>query len=261
VNGAISSFDAARIALHVAGPPNPQLNATQLLVADVSGNNSVTSFDAGMIAKFVAGPPYGAPGIGATATWKFSPATRNFGSIASNITGQDFDALLMGDVSGNWANTGARTAGTAGSRQMSDVSADGRAELKPITVSAESVVMAVEKEIVVPVTVRGMAGKGVISYEFDLRYDPFAIKPLENPAGVAGTVSRGLSVVTNAIEPGSLRVVVYGAMPIDDDGVLLNLRFMAVGAAGTISPLVWERIMFNDGEPGVTVTDGKVELY
>src|SRR5262249_53421216 len=35
VNGAISSFDAALIALHVAGPPNPQLNSTQLSVADV----------------------------------------------------------------------------------------------------------------------------------------------------------------------------------------------------------------------------------
>ncbi len=108
VNGAISSFDAGRIALHVAGPPNPQLTATQLLVADVSGNGVVTSFDAGMIAKFVAGPPYSAPGIGATGTWRFSPLNRTYASVGSNIIGEDYVGLLMGDVSGNWTNTAVR---------------------------------------------------------------------------------------------------------------------------------------------------------
>ena len=68
-----------------------------------------------------------------------------------------------------------------------------------------------DKEISIPVNVQGVADKGIISYEFDLRYDPAMIQPLENPVDVAGTVSRGLSVVTNAVEPGLLRVVVYGA--------------------------------------------------
>jgi hypothetical protein len=110
VNGAISSFDAGRIALHVAGPPNPQLTATQLLVADVSGNGVVTSFDAGMIAKFVAGPPYSAPGIGSTGTWRFNPTNRVYASVGSNISGENYVGLLMGEVSGNWTNTGARPA-------------------------------------------------------------------------------------------------------------------------------------------------------
>ena len=109
VNGAISSFDAGRIALHVAGPPNPQLNATQLIVADVSGNGAVSSFDAGMIAKFVAGPPYVPPGIGATAAWRFTPANRNYASVTGILEDQNYAALLMGDVSGNWINNGART--------------------------------------------------------------------------------------------------------------------------------------------------------
>ncbi len=112
VNGAISSFDAGRIALHVAGPPNPQLTATQLIAADVSGNGIVSSFDAAMIAKFVAGPPYVTPGIGATATWRFSPLNRTYPSVTTNVTGADYTAILMGDVSGNWNNTGARPFGS-----------------------------------------------------------------------------------------------------------------------------------------------------
>ena len=83
---------------------------------------------------------------------------------------------------------------------------------------------------------------------------------MENPVDVAGSVSRGLMVIVNAKEPGLLRVVVYGAIPIDENGLLLNLRFTAVGAAGSVSPLTFERIMFNEGESRVMVADGQVEL-
>ena len=117
------------------------------------------------------------------------------------------------------------------------------------------------KEIIVPVSVEGTANKGIISYEFDLRYDPAVIQPLVDSADLKGTVSRGLSAVVNATEPGLLRVVVYGAMPIDKDGVLLNLRFAAVGNSGSVSPLLFERIMFNEGGPRVNVADGRIELF
>jgi hypothetical protein len=54
-------------------------------------------------------------------------------------------------------------------------------------------------------------------------------------------------------------VVVYGPVPISDSGILLDLRFTAVGAPGTVSPLMWERFIFNE-DPATTVTDGQVEL-
>ena len=36
------------------------------------------------------------------------PVNRMYPSVTSNIVGEDFIALLMGEVSGNWTNTGAR---------------------------------------------------------------------------------------------------------------------------------------------------------
>ncbi|MBK8465046.1 MAG: hypothetical protein IPL32_04375 [Chloracidobacterium sp.] len=260
-SNSITSFDAARISQHVAGPPNTPLTGNQLVVADVSGNSVVSSFDAAMIAKFVAGPPYVAPGIGSTSTWRFTPTNRNYASVTSSISGEDFSALLMGEVSGNWNNTGARPAGTVNSGQSIVDSDDNCGEAEPITITAQQVLTAAEKEIVVPVTVEGIADKGVISFEFDLRYDPSVMQPLVEAVDVSGTVSHGLSVVTNAMEPGLLRVVVYGAYPIDGDGVLLNLRFTSVGAVGSMSPISFGRIMFNEGESRVLVTDGKVELF
>jgi hypothetical protein len=102
VNG-ISSFDAARIAQHVTG--NNPLTGNQFLVADVSGNGEISSFDAAQIAKYVASlPPFGVTG-----TWKFAPVNRTYPSINGSVTGQDFTALLMGEISGNWASgTGSR---------------------------------------------------------------------------------------------------------------------------------------------------------
>ncbi len=103
VNGAISSFDAAKVAQHAAGIP-PGLNATQLIVADVSGNGSVTSFDAGQIARYVTA----IPGSGSTGTWVFTPVNRNYPEVNTNIANQNYTALLMGEISGNWNNTAAR---------------------------------------------------------------------------------------------------------------------------------------------------------
>ncbi|MBK8466498.1 MAG: hypothetical protein IPL32_11760 [Chloracidobacterium sp.] len=255
----ITSFDAARISQHVAGPPNPQLTGNQLLVADVSGNSVVSSFDAAMIAKFVAGPPFAAPGIGSTSTWRFTPTNKNYPSVASSIAGEDYSALLMGEVSGNWNNTGARPAGKVNNGQWT-MDSKGMGPERGISVELPTLV-SVDKEIVVPVNVQGIANKGVIAYEFDLRYDPTVIQPIVEPADLKDTASRGLLVVTNATEPGLLRVVVYGAYPIDGDGVLLNLRFTSVGAVGSMSPISFGRIMFNEGESRVLVTDGKVELF
>jgi len=125
----------------------------------------------------------------------------------------------------------------------------------------QNLVIPAEEKITVPVRVQAAANKGIISYEFDLKYDPSVIRPLQDPVDLVGTVSRELAAVVNAKESGLLRVVVYGPLPIDQDGVLLNLRFMAVGATGSVSPLTFERIMFNEGEPRVSVADGQVELF
>ena len=214
----ITSFDAAKVAQHAAGIN--LLTANQLIAADVSANGTVTSFDAGYIGKYaVATPPYGITG-----TWKFIPVNRTYPSVTSTLTGQDYTAFLMGDVSGNWANSPARP-----SENELTAADNSDGPVRPIEVALPNVVTAVGDKLVLPVRIDGAADKGIISYEFDLRYDPSVIQPLSDPIDITETVSRSLMTVVNANEPGLLRVVVYGPMPIDENGVLLNLRFTAVG--------------------------------
>jgi hypothetical protein len=183
-----------------------------------------------------------------------TPTSRTYASVNSNIAGEDYTGLLIGEVSGNWTNTGARETET-GQPTVGDGPTRGiGVELPQITAEPG-------KEFIVPVSIAGAVGKEITSYEFDLRYDPSITQPLTDPVDVAKTASRGLSFVTNANEPGLLRVVMYGAYPIDKNGILLNLRFQAVGKPGSISPLTFERIMFNEGEPSVSTSDGGVELF
>ncbi|MBK8465704.1 MAG: DNRLRE domain-containing protein [Chloracidobacterium sp.] len=252
-DASVSSFDAARIAQYVSSLTT--FSPAQQTVADVSGNGGVSSFDAALVASFAVGNDGGSSG-----SWRFSPLSRTYPSITTDILGEDYSALLMGEVSGNWTNTGARPAGKVNNEQWTVDSKDIEPE-SGILVELPNAVSAIDKEIVVPVNVHGIMDKGVIAYEFDLRYDPAVIQPLPNVADVAGTVSRGLSVVVNSSEPGLLRVAVYGAMPIEENGLLVNLRFTAVGASGSVSPISFERIVFNEGLSRVTIADGKIELF
>ncbi len=251
-NAAINSFDAGKIAGHVTGIST--LSGNQLVVADVSGNGLVQSFDAGLIARFVT--KSGSSGL--TGSWRFftvpnvpfppgtTPSSRFYATITGDIFGEDYTALLMGEVSGNWNNTGARPVGNGPERT--------------IEVRLPNTVTQTGSELNIPVAVTGVANKEIIAYEFNLRYDPSVIQPMSDAISVGGTASRGLSVVANAAEPGILRVAVYGPMPISEDGILLNLRFKAVGEVGSVSYLIWEKIMFNDGEPQTMATNGQVAI-
>jgi len=235
----ISAFDASRISQYVAGMI--ALSPNQMLAADVSENSSVSSFDSAQIGMYVAGSP-----AGSTGAWKFTPQNVHLSSVSGNPV-QDFSALLLGDVSGNWSNSGSRISDLSGMEQSE-------------TVVAPSLVTPADSEVIIPISVNGALNKAIASYEFDLSYDPDVILPQAEPVNLDETLSKGLTVVANAVEPGLLRVAAYGAFPIKGNGVLLNLRFTAVGKSGTVSPLVWERVMFNEDEAGTLATNGVIEL-
>lgn len=236
---AISSFDAALVARHVSG--STPLSGSQLAVADVSNNGDISSFDASQIVRYVISlPPHGTTG-----TWKFLPASRDYPFITSSVAGEDYSALLMGEVSGNWTNNGTRSS---------------NGPERSIFVNMPRITTSAEGEILVPIFAHGIAHHGVISYEFDLRYDPEVIQPQTVPFDLTGTVSNGLTAAANVAKPGMLRVAVYGPMPIESNGVLLNLRFTAVGNSGSVTPLSWDRFVFNEGDPAALFADGFVEL-
>jgi len=105
-----------------------------------------------------------------------------------------------------------------------------------------------------------MTGAGIISWQFDLLYDPTIIVPQIVPIDTAGTLSSGFLPTVNPSAPGLLKVVFFGTIPPSGSGVLFNFKFTAVGTAGQTSPLTWVNFMFNEGSPGSFASNGSVTL-
>ena len=243
VNGAINAFDAAMIVKYVVNLVT--FTPTQQIVANVSGAAQVTSFDATLVARYVVQLP---SMNNSTGNWIFAPASRTYPNVFANAFNENYSALLMGDVTGNWSDPNSFPGRPANGPERS------------IAVTAPQMTVKPDRQIIIPIGIQGAANKGIIAYEFELKYDPTVIQPQADPVALAGTASGDLSVAANAQIPGSLKVAVFGPVPINDNGVLLNLRFTAVGAPGSVSTLGWESLLLNEGNPQALPVDGQIEL-
>ncbi|HMV87797.1 MAG TPA: putative Ig domain-containing protein [Blastocatellia bacterium] len=220
----ISSFDASLLAQHVAGLIT--LTACQQTAGDASNNGALSSFDASLIAQFAAGITNAGSLAG---TWKFVPANRAYPSVNGNLTGQNFDVALVGDVSGNWTPSG-----NASSHKTAQI---------PISLPNASA--ASGASLTIPIIVGNLTGLGVMSYDFDLSFDPTVLQLQNTPVDAAGTLSGAMTITPNAMT-GRLRVSAFGIGAMTGAGTLLNLKFNVVGAAGSATALAWQGFLFNE---------------
>lgn len=256
VNG-ISNFDASTVAQHVV--LLIVLSPTQQIAADVSGNGSLTSLDAAYIAQFVAL----IPNPGNTGTWKFIPPNRGYANVESNFAAEDYSAILMGEVTGNWNPAGPLRPSKSGGLEAVEKT-ENRNDLQPIvTVTAPPLQFAATGSnfnvlLSASDTTQTSVNDGIIGYQFDLFYNSSAITPQAIPCDLSGTISSNLSVICNPIAPGHIIVVVFGTMPISGAGTLMKLKFFALGAPGATSPLTIQNFMFNEGIPQDVTVDGSI---
>ena len=241
----IQSDDPGLIAQHVVGLIS--LTASQQKAAKVSELPALSSFEAALIAQWIVGIDNP---INHTGTWKFTPVSRTYSDVNANHSGQDYTAILMGDVNGSWVTSLTRPARPANVKPTNEAV---RASLPFIDADPHSLVS-------LPFRIDNLLGKGVTSYQFDVEYDPSVIQPRQDAADLAGTIDQNLSVVSNSPVPGLLKVVVYGATPVSSDGVYLNLNFKVVGGADSASALVLNKFSFNGGDQEVTAESGRISV-
>lgn len=97
-NVAISALDASTIAQFSVGLIS--LTTNQRIAADVTNDGTISALDASRIAQWSVGLQLPAGDL--TGTWKFVPGSRTYSTVNAALTAQDFVAILMGDVTGNW---------------------------------------------------------------------------------------------------------------------------------------------------------------
>jgi CSLREA domain-containing protein len=268
----INSLDATRIQQHRVGLIT--LTPNQLIAADTDGSGAVNSLDATRIQQRA---------VGITAQniigqWKFVPASRQYNALSSNQSGQDYQAVLVGEVSGNWASAvnfaddsetneeilpkqdvqsdaigrfenelseqiAQRMNESADSQSNESKSESAIAGGIAVNVSLPSnATVSTGSSITIPVTVgRVQIAQAIESFDFTVFYDPAVLQPA-NPAGSnTGTLSANCSVLANS--PLSGRVVVSGAcataITTTTGGVLYNLQFNVIGTSGQRTGLLF----------------------
>jgi TolB protein len=276
ING-ITSFDATLVLRCVAAGPNCNLTENQRIAADSNNSNSITSFDATQILRYVAANAQ-TPATGQVGNWKFSPAPRNYPSLFGSLPDQNYEAILVGEVNGNW--TPPANLAPAENKENIVIEASNESNAVSIDESADSTFNNVSSEtdtttnekvslptgfsaagentILVPVMIANKTGNAVSSYNFVVAYNQGVLQPdFSKPFETSGTLSDGgnFTIVSDTNTPGRIGIAAVSRNGIAGaSGTLLNLRFKIIGAskntittANNLAFLRDVRIEDNDG--------------
>jgi hypothetical protein len=215
---AITAYDASLVLQ--ADAHALTLSANQLLAADVNRNGTASAMDAAYILEKAVGLIDG-PFPGAGKLWDFTPSQRSYALLNGDLTGQDFTAVLIGDVSGNWAppsppSGGLKAAG--GINAKDEVSPDAA------LVAVDSAPAAPPNEQILRVLLQ-ITNPVVCSADLVLSYTPtnraiLAVQP--------GT-DAGLSSASNTNTAGTIRVGLAAVKPMAINGPLVLVRFSGSG--------------------------------
>jgi subtilisin len=244
VNG-ISSFDAGLVAQHALKIIT--LTPRQQIAGDASNDGNLSSFDAALIAQAALNIPNPSSIVG---TWKFEPGSRAYPSLSGQQTNQNFEAILVGDVSGNWLPPAANAAASAAifARLSSQT-----ANAVQVPVSLPNLAGAPNASVTIPVTVGDLTGRGIISFDFDLLFNPSVLQLQSPQVDKSGTLSSAMNINAVTVAPGHLKVSAFGTSALAGAGTLVNLKFSASGAPGSSTPLTWQSFFFNeDAQTGLT---------
>ena len=96
----ITAVDILGIQRHSLNLGTP-LAGCRLTAADVNGDGNVTAVDVIATQRFFLGLTTGTANVG---KYQFSPASRTYTGLSSNQTGQNYDAIVFGDVAASYVH-------------------------------------------------------------------------------------------------------------------------------------------------------------
>ena len=286
----INSLDATRIQQHLVGMTT--LSANQLIAADTDGNGSVNSLDAVRIQQSLIGMQTS----NIIGRWEFLPPNRQYNNLSSNFGEENYQAVLIGEVSGNWASAASVmdeseeelqpvtdeqnaerftnehfTEDASGENRSTKSSAD---ESPNDSLGSNSVLVTLPSgamggngsTVTIPVSIGGLpTGSQIESFDFSVFYDPAILQPVSPAGNNTGTLSANCSVLSNS--PVSGRVIVSGACAqaiTTENNVLYNLTFNVIGLPGQMTSLSFRNpannsntFQFNNGSPIADPVNGQ----
>jgi hypothetical protein len=233
---------------------------------DVNGDGLINTFDVVAIQRFFVGQPFGTASVG---QYKFTPMSRSYPNIATNQTGQDYSAIVFGDIVAGFVH---RPEG--GPSQ--DAAGDGEVASTVAAVSLPNgAVDASVTNFIAQVTTTAIdAANRLVGFQGDFTFDERVVTFQSEPVQNAGLTAGNWNVSGNVlpVQPGAgpirtLRISAYSTdlTPLSGQGTLFELRMTRVSKAAQSAQLVWaappDDFIFIDADlktqrPGYTASGG-----
>jgi len=236
--GGITAYDASLALQHDARLIT--LSGSAGTAADVDKSGKVTSLDAFYILQ-KAVDLISLPFAGAGVVWDFSPTNRVYTNLSGSQVNQDFTAILLGDVSGNWPGVEGQS---QAARPALALQGRQRATATPALIGLFTSANGLSRSNEVRVLLRSDQPQ-VYSVDLRLTYSPTNARVTKvRPGWLSGT----MLLVSNTNVAGEIRAGLATATPIAGDGSLLEISFESRPADLQIAG-----VKINEGEIPVQV--------
>jgi len=219
----INMYDASLAAQHAVQLIT--LTTNQQWAADVDKDDLILMYDASLIAMCAVEltPPAGSY----AGKWEFNPTNRNYIPLTSSKLDQNYNAVLFGDVDGNWV-TGA-------------LLAKGMESYDKIGTSKSNFEVKPGEMLKIPFMIN--KGQEIYSADVLISYDPTKVK---FKSIIKTNLSQDFHLISN-IDENILRFGIFGIKPIKGEGEYLTVQFEVIGKIGEVCSINLERFQINNG--------------
>jgi hypothetical protein len=211
-----------------------------LTAADVNGDSVINTVDVSAIQRFFLGMPTGLANVG---KYLFTPASMSYPVILADQTGQNYSALIYGDIVAGYVHRPVGISEFAASNVTSPSEAPAVvAALSLPNVAADALVT----NFIVQVTTTTMDAKDkLVGFQGDVTFDERVVTFQSPPVSKAGLTGGNWNVSGNVL-PGkgpirTLRISAYSNdfTPLSGSGTLFNLRMTRASQAAQGTQLFW----------------------
>ena len=209
---------AARIALGLF----TEATKEQRIAADVDKNGSVQMYDASLIAQYAVGLSNPDSKV---SEWVFNPENRIFQPLVSECTNQNFTAIVLGDVDGNWCET----------------------NLLAKDLNSEKLYSALSDEVVLPgdeylFPIIVEENCDILSFDISLTYNPKVLKYIGMDKD---REIEDFQVFINKSVSGKLVLTAFSINEVKKSGTLLKFIFDVIGKDGDSGNIELEYFRIN----------------
>jgi hypothetical protein len=216
------------------------LTGCRLMAADVNNDTFVTTQDVIAVQRFFSGFTNAIANVG---KYKFMPANRPYAGLVGNLTGQNYDTLVFGDV----ASPFSELPDGASQTEANDGTSAGEVPPTVATLSLPNVAVdAFVTNFILQVTTTAIDAKNkLVGFQGDFTFDERVVTFQSEPVQPAGLTARNWNVSGNVL-PGAgpirtLRISAYSNdfTALNGSGTLFELKMTRVSQAAQGTQLIW----------------------